>query len=65
MPGNPSKIGLTAKDMGTLTSNGMVNDEIINFTLGMLQMSANSDISGNGSQRWLFLHSFFMEKLYS
>lgn len=61
-----SGYGLSAHDMHTLTSSGMINNEIINFTLGLFQHFALSSylLGRSSGERWLFMNTFFMDKLY-
>ena len=55
---------LTARDMHTLTSGDMVNDEIMNSVLGLFQLYANRGAALPDKQRWLFTSTFFMEELF-
>ena len=69
VPGQPYNklsggIDLLAKDMHTLTSGGMINDEVINCVLGLFQVYANTGVILGVRERWLFIQTHFMEKLF-
>ena len=62
MDANPSLDKLSARDLQMLESPGMINDEIVNFHLGLCQLEA-LQFPDSEQQSWLFLNTYYYDKL--
>jgi len=46
-----------------LESCDMIDDDVLNYILGLMELQSVT-LGPFAKERWLFLHSWFMEKLY-
>jgi len=61
---NPlNNVGLEAESMRRLESCDMIDDDVLNYILGLMELQSVT-LGPFAKERWLFLHSWFMEKLY-
>ena len=62
MAANPHVDTLTARDLQFLEEDGFINDEIVNFQMGLYQLEAMHFAAGS-LQTWVFFNTFFYAKL--
>ncbi len=60
MAGIPNESSIIQQSIDTLRPDSAINDEIVNFVLGLLQLEAYSMA---GKERWSMLTSFFKSNL--
>ena len=55
---------LRKRSMQRLTSGEMLDNDLLNYMLGLIQKGAVARTSAGSSQQWLCLNTWFVEKLY-
>ena len=55
---------LRERSMQRLTSGNMLDDDLLNYMLGLIQKGAADQTAAGSSQQWLCLKTWFMEKQY-
>ena len=55
---------LREQSIQRLAKGDMMDDDLLNYMLGLMQKGAAEQTAATPSQQWFFLNSWFMEKLY-
>lgn len=55
---------LRERSIHRLATGDMMDNDLLNYMLGLIQKDAAEQTAARSSQQWFFLNSWFMEKLY-